>query len=171
MPNKKMSEFLQFAYKNNRVRDLSEAFQEFAPEEEYHQGNTEVFLKEKTEQYDSYQIGDIVFVSKYLYSNGQEGKNHLFVIVEQNNIAVPIENFGMLISSKIEKAKYQENKFLKANNKNGLDVDSIVKTDVIYKIDNENILFKIGNVDFDKIEKYKQSFLNYNKNNETILFK
>ncbi len=45
MPNKKMSEFLQFAYKNNRVRDFSEAFQEFDPEEEYHQGNTEVFLE------------------------------------------------------------------------------------------------------------------------------
>lgn len=74
-------------------------------------------------------------------------------------MAVPIENFGMLISSKIEKAKYKQNKLLKADDKNGLNVDSIVKTDVIYKIDNKNILFKIGSVDYDKIEKYKQSFL------------
>lgn len=163
MKNQEMSEFLQFAYKNNKIRELSEAFQEFDPKEEYHQGNAEVFLKEKTEKYEFCQIGDIVFVSKYSYSNGQEGKNHLFVIIEQNNVAVPIENFGMLLSSKIEKAKYKQNKLLKADDKNGLDVDSIVKTDVIYKIANENILFKIGNVDYDKIEQYKQSFLQNTK--------
>ena len=36
--------------------------------------------------------------------------------------------------------------------------DSIVKTDVIYKISNEQILFKIGEVDMDKVEEYKKSF-------------
>ncbi len=45
MQNKKMSEFLQFAYKSNRVRELSEAFQEFESMEEVHQGNTEMFFR------------------------------------------------------------------------------------------------------------------------------
>lgn len=34
-----MSEFLKFAYKNNKIIELSEAFQEFDPKEESHQGN------------------------------------------------------------------------------------------------------------------------------------
>ena len=71
--------------------------------------------------------------------------------------------FGMLISSKIDKIKYETNKLLEKDNKNNLKVNSIVKTDVIYKILNEQILFKIGQVDIDKVEEYKKSFYNYNK--------
>ena len=44
-------------------------------------------------------------------------------------------------------------------------VNGIIKTDVIYKISNEQILFKIGKVDKEKIEEYKQSFYNINKEN------
>ncbi len=40
-----------------------------------------------------------MFVNEYTYDDGNKGKNHLFVIVEQNNLAVSIESFGMLISS------------------------------------------------------------------------
>lgn len=69
----------------------------------------------------------------------------------------------MLISSKIDKIKYETNKLLEKDNKNNLKVNSIVKTDVIYKILNEQILFKIGQVDIDKVEEYKKSFYNYNK--------
>ena len=36
---------------------------------------------------------------------------------------------------------------------------SIVKTDIIYKIENEQILFKIGKVDSKKIDEYKQRYL------------
>ena len=66
----------------------------------------------------------------------------------------------MLISSNLKKLKYESNELLEKNEKNGLNKDSIVKTDVIYKIDNEQILFKIGNVDIEKVEEYKQSFYN-----------
>ena len=107
----------------------------------------------------------IVFVKEYYYSNGVKGKNHFFVIIDQNNIAVPIENFGMLISSKLTKLKYPANKLLEKNNKNNLNMDSIVKTDVIYKILNNQILFKIGKVDTTKIEEYKNSFIENNKEN------
>jgi len=71
---------------------------------------------------------------------------------------VPIENFGMLISSNLNKIKYKANKLLKKDTLNNLYRDSIVKTDVIYKILNEQILFKIGTVDKDKVEEYKKSF-------------
>ena len=93
------------------------------------------------------------------------GKDHLFVIIDQDNTAVPIENFGMLISSNLEKLKFNSNKLLKKDNINNLHKDSIVKTDVIYKISNEQILFKIGKVDNEKIEEYKKNFYNNLKSN------
>ena len=65
----------------------------------------------------------------------------------------------MLISSNIEKVKYKANKMLKKDNNNKLKVDSIVKTDMIYRILDKQILFKIGEVDRDKVEEYKKSFL------------
>lgn len=99
------------------------------------------------------------FVNHYTYNDGKAGNNHFFVIVEQNNIAVPIESFGMLISSNLEKLKYKSNVKLEKDEINNLKKDSIVKTDVIYKIKNENILFKIGEVTKDKIKEYKKLFL------------
>lgn len=158
--NEKMSDFLKYAKEKGKIRDVSEAFEECPVEEEWHKGKIESlsYLQEKTENYNIYQIGDIVFVESYKYEDGTEGRNHFFVIIEQNNIAVPIENFGMLISSKIEKAKYERNKLLEKDNKNNLKMDSIVKTDVVYRILNNQILFKIGTVDIEKIEEYKRSF-------------
>ena len=155
---KGLSEFLKVAYKYNKVREVSEVFEEYPTEEEWHQGKIENVLKEDEVAYNIYDIGDIVFVKKYVYSNGLEGENHFFVIIDQNNMAVPIENFGMLISSKLYKLKYPENKLIKKNEQNGLDRDSIVKTDEIYKILNSQILFKIGKVDSIKIEEYKKAF-------------
>lgn len=161
-----LSEFLKFAYKHNKVRDVEEAFEEFPVEEEWHKGKIENVLKETNEKYNLYSIGDIVFVKSYKYPNGKEEKNHFFVIIDQNNIAVPIENFGMLISSKLDKLKYKANILLEKNEINGLSKDSIVKTDVVYKILNNQIIFRIGRVDIDKIEEYKSCFYELNKENE-----
>ena len=132
----KMSEFLKIAYKYGRVKDLEEAFEEFPVEEEWHKGKVENVLNEDSEIYSIYEIGDIVFVKEYTYSNGKIGNNHFFVIIDQNNTAVPIENFGMLISSNLEKLKFKANILLEKDNVNNLHKDSIVKTDVIYKIVN-----------------------------------
>lgn len=154
-----MSDFLKIAYKNNRVRDLEEAFEEYPVEDEWHKGKIENVLKEDSSKYDiNYNIGDIVFVKEYCYSDGKKGNNHFFVIIDKDNTAVPIENFGMLISSNLEKLKFKTNKLLEKDTLNNLHKDSIVKTDVIYKILNEQIIFKIGTVDHDKIEEYKNSF-------------
>ena len=141
------------------------AFKEFPVEEEWHKGKIENVLNEDCEIYSIYEIGDIVFVKEYTYSDGKKGNNHFFVIIDQNNTAVPIENFGMLISSNLEKLKFKTNILLEKDNANNLHKDSIVKTDVIYKILNEQILFKIGKVDSEKIEEYKQSFYDTLKEN------
>lgn len=156
-----LSEFIKFAYKCNKVRDIDEAFEEYPIEEEWHKGNFENVLRESNTEYSLYEIGDIVYVKKYKYQDGTEGKNHFFVIIDQNNIAVPIENFGMLISSNLDKLNYKANKLLEKDN--GLYKDSIVKTDVVYKIMNSQIIFKIGKVEIDKIEEYKKSFYEINK--------
>lgn len=164
MKNEKgLSEFMEFAYKCNKVRDIKEAFDEYPVEEEWHEGKIENVLKETDVEYNLYEIGDIVFVKKYYYPDGSKGENHFFVIIDQNNIAVPLESFGMLISSKLDKLKYKSNILIEKNKENGLNRDSIVKTDTIYKILNEQIVFKIGKVDNTKIEEYKNSFYENNK--------
>lgn len=70
---------------------------------------------------------------------------------------VPIEYFGMLISSKAYKAKYKTNILLTKDKSNNLKEDIIVKTDVIYKIDSDSIMFKI---DDERIQEYIESHLN-----------
>lgn len=153
------NDFLEIAKQKNRILDLNEVFKEFPPEEEWHKGKIENVLREDSEEYSSYKVGDIVFVNYYTYRDGKTGNNHFFVIVEQNNIAVPIESFGMLISSNLEKLKYKSNIKLEKDMMNNLNRDSIVKTDFIYRIKNENILFKIGEVTLDKVKEYKRLFL------------
>lgn len=157
-----LSEFLKLAYQHNRVRDLQEAFEEFQVEEEWHKGKAENVLnalREDEEIYKTnYAIGDIVFVKRYTYSDEKTGNNHLFVIIDQDNTAVSIESFGMLISSNLDKLKFSSNKLLEKDKINNLHKNSLVKTDIIYKILNEQIEFKIGKVDMEKVEQYKQSF-------------
>jgi hypothetical protein len=154
-------EFLKFINEHGGARNIAQAFEEFPPEEEWHKGKIESILtvREEKEEYNLYSIGDIVFVDEYNYKNGNVGNNHLFVIISQNNLAVPVENFGMLISSRTEKLKYNTNKLLKKDENNGLIKDSIVKLDVIYRIYNEDILFKIGCVDIDKVDEYINCYI------------
>ncbi len=68
-------------------------------------------------------------------------KNHLFVIIDvEDNQLVPIEYFGLIISSHIEKSKesgnfsFKFNEKLNKNKTNNLNKDSIVKCDQIYQI-------------------------------------
>lgn len=155
-----MSDFLKKAYELGRVKDLSEAFKEYPPEEEWHHGDIDYFINDENVSYgDEILVGDIVFVRKYYYENGDIGYKHLFVIIDKNNMAVPIENFGMLISSKIDKIKYPSNVFLPKDNINNLKKDSIVKTDYVYKLLEKDIVFKLGKVDKEQIDRYKSLFL------------
>ena len=83
-------ELLKKLEETGRIQDVSEAFKEFPAENEWHKGKIESFLEEEKEVYDQYNVGDIVFVKEYLYKNGKKGTNHLFVIIEKDNYAVPI---------------------------------------------------------------------------------
>lgn len=161
---KELSDFLKTAYEHGKVKELEEAFKEYPVEEEWHKGKLENVLKENGESYNLYEIGDIVFVKEYSYPNGEIGNNHFFVIIDQDNTAVPIENFGMLVSSNLDKLKFKSNKILKKDEMNNLHKDSLVKTDIIYKISDEQIIFKIGIVSYEKIEEYKKSFYDSLKN-------
>lgn len=155
---KELSDFLKIAYEYGKVKDLKDAFEEYPVDEEWHKGKLENVLNEDSESYNLYEIGDIVFVKEYSYVDGKIGNNHFFVIIDKDNTAVPIENFGMLISSNLDKLKLKTNKLLQKDGINNLRKDSIVKTDVIYMISNEQIIFKIGKVDNEKIEEFKKSF-------------
>ena len=136
-------ELLKKLEETGRIQDVSEAFKEFPAENEWHKGKIESFLEEEKEVYDQYNVGDIVFVKEYLYKNEKKGTNHLFVIIEKDNYAVPIEYFTMLISSHLDKLKFSTNKLLLKDELNKLKRDSIVKTDVIYKVKNEDICFMV----------------------------
>lgn len=161
---KEKDDFLEYALKSGRVKPLEDAFKDFPVEEEDHKGNAYYYVKEESEEYNKYSVGDIVFVRKYKYQNGKEGKDHLFVIVEENNLLIPIEYLSMLISSNLDKLKYNSNILLEKNKINNLKKDSIVKTDVIYRIQEKEILFKVGEVNIKQLVEYKEKFKNYKEN-------
>ena len=140
------SEFWKRLEAAGEIKDVSEAFEEYPVEEEWHKGHAANYISEPKEVYDEYSIGDIVFVKKFKYPNGKEGRDHLFVIIDKNNFAISAEYLSMLISSRLQKKKYDANILLPKNKKNGLEKDSIVKTDAIYQIDNSEVLFRIGTV-------------------------
>lgn len=161
-------EFVKRIKQIGKIKDIREAFIEYPIEEEEHKGKIESYLSvaedgEKYSYASEYNVGDIVYVKEYLYKNGEKGRNHLFVIIGKDNLAVPIEYFGMLISSKTYKLKYKTNDFLKRNSVNNLNKDSIIKLDEIYLIKESAINFKIGKVDDEKIEEYKRRYLQINE--------
>ena len=116
-------------------------------------------INEKSTKYNSYCIGDIVFVCNYKYPNGKYGRNHMFLIVDFKRCHSFTIYFGMLISSKTQKISFNKNKYIKKDNFNNLKMDSIIKTDVIYKIFTKNILIKIGKIDTNNVELFKSNLL------------
>lgn len=114
---------------------------------------------------DKYDIGDIVFVNEYEYSESKIGDNHLFVIIGDDDEAVPLEYFGLIISSRLEKSKenseFKFNEPIYKNVTNNLKYDSIVKCDNLFKIPKSNILFKIGTVDIDDFLRFINAYNDY----------
>ena len=154
------SDFIKKAYDMGRVKDASEAFKDYPPEEEWHHGDAIGLIGEsKVEYLTKYSIGDIIYVKEFLFPNGSVGTDHLFVIIEDGNTCVSLDYFDFIISSRLNKLKYDSNVLLKRDSLNNLSKDSIVKTDFVYKISSDNILFKIGSVSEDNILKYKNMFL------------
>lgn len=98
-----------------------------------------------------YDIGDIVFVRKFKYPNGNDGESHLFVIISDDGEVVPVEYFGLIVSSHIEKANnisnYKYNEIINISEQNGLTKDSIVRCNDLYSLQKDNVIYKIGSVD------------------------
>lgn len=154
-----MDNFIKRGYEEGWIKPLEDAFINNPPEEECHKGKINYYVKEENEPYTKYKVGDIVYVDRYTYSNKKEGNNHLFVIIK-TNLVVDIEYFGMLISSRLDKLRYKDNILLKKDQKNNLDKDSIVKTDYVYEIKEEDIRCKIGEVAQENINIYIKTKLN-----------
>lgn len=151
--------FIQIAKIKNKIKSLNDIKEpDYYCLKEYLFG----YISEDELKYNSYNIGDIVFVHTYNYKNGTKGNNHMFLIVDTEKKEQSLLYFGMLISSKIEKTYFKSNKYIHKDNKNNLKKDSIIKTDVIYKIFTQNILLKIGNIDKTKVDIYKNYLINNN---------
>lgn len=118
------------------------------------------YIAENFESFENIQKGDIVFVKKFIYGNGEIGQNHLFVILD-NNRYMPIEYFGMIISSNIKKEKYKYNIKINKDKENNLYKNSIVKTDHIYKLNKNDILKKVGRIDSDMIRLFESKYEEY----------
>lgn len=116
----------------------------------------------------NYNVGDIVFVPKFQYENGSNGSNHIFVIIEKNNYAIPLDYFCLLISSNIQKLRYKENISISKDKFNHLQKDSIIKTDCIYTIEQDMISFRVGMVLEENIEFYKEYCQKYDKTSQKI---
>lgn len=125
------------------------------------------YISENFESFDNIQKGDIVFVKRFIYSNGEIGQNHLFVILD-NNSYMPIEYFGMILSSNVKKETYKYNIKIKKNKENGLYMDSIIKTDHIYKLNKKDILKKVGRIDYDMIKLFERKYEEYSNEKSFI---
>ena len=141
---------IELARKNNLIKELKDI--------DIVEDNS-IYLNEEKNTYNfKYNAGDIVFVKKYNYSDGTNGSNYLFLIIEDNYI-VSMDYFCLLISSQLDKLKYDTNLFLAKDNKNKLKKDRILKLDNIYRIENEDILFKVGEVAQEKLNMYRDTFI------------
>ena len=141
---------IEIAKKNNLIKELKDV--------DIVEDNS-VYLNEESNIYNfKYNVGDIVFVEKYNYNNGINGFNHLFLIIEDNYV-ISMDYFCLLISSQLDKLKYNTNLFLAKDEKNNLKKDSILKLDSIYRIENEDILFKVGEVTKEKLDIYRKIFI------------
>ena len=118
-----------------------------------------------------YNIGDIVFVGEYNYSDESLGENHLFVIIDDDNKVVPLDYFGLIVSSHIEKSKkknkYIYNEPLLKSDVNNLLLDSIVKCDDLFTLPSKNIKYKIGTVEIDDFLRFITAYNNKIKSTAT----
>lgn len=114
---------------------------------------------------DKYNLGDIVFVNEFNFNKNKLGKNHLFVVVADDNKVVPPLYFGLIVSSHREKSRDNSNfKYNVSLNKgkiNSLKYYSVVKCDQLYVFPRANIQFKIGSAEIDDFIRFIQTYDNY----------
>lgn len=153
-----MSKFIDIARENGDIKIYNEVYNSDPDLLENEERN--FYIGEKIVKYPRYNIGDIVFIKEYKYKNGENGNNHLFVIVDDDNYGVPINYFCMLISSNLNKLKFKGNVLLEKDENNNLLKNSIVKTDVIYEIKYDELSFCVGKVSIELVNKYIELYIN-----------
>lgn len=112
-----------------------------------------------------FNIGDIVFVARYCYKSGEIGTKHFLVIIDDGQAIEVDSYFGFLLTSNQEQIKYPYNKPLRKNKKNNLDHDSIVKCDDFIEISEEEIKFKVGEVEQSDLERFLNTYMKYLEQN------
>ena len=84
------------------------------------------------------------------------------MIIDDDNQIIPLEYFGLIVSSHIEKSKenseYYYNETLNKSSSNNLNYNSIVKCDNLYRIPSSNVQFKIGTVDIDDFVRFINAY-------------
>lgn len=117
-----------------------------------------------------YKIGDIIFVSRFSFSGGRPGNNHMFIIYNiPNSFNSTYQCF--LISSNLQRLEFSYIESLKKDKLNSLHKDSVVYCNDFIKINRENILFKVGKVPIDEVIRFYDCFernivMNYLKNKQ-----
>ncbi len=98
--------------------------------------DNDILFMVSEDNYNEYKIGDIVIISNF---NSNSIESNIFVIVEENNMAIPIEFLY-----------YIDNDF-----KN---------IDFVYQLDDKKIIRKIGKINSSIISDYKKKYILLNKN-------
>lgn len=168
MTNRNYKEKVKKLIDEAKEKGLIKTYSEFLETEEANmytlsEEESTYYISHDNKKLKKYKIGDIVFVSAYKYKNGDIGKNHSFVIIDDSQ-AIDINYFGFLISSQVQKVSYPYNEMLNKNSENNLYKDSIVKCDDLIILSEENIKFKIGEVTDDELEKFIKAYSNYLEN-------
>ena len=82
-----------------------------------------------------YKVGDVVIVSDVSFN---DVNSHVFVVIDENNIAIPIEYLY----------------YISSNNKN---------IDFVYQLNDRKIIRKIGFIEKSVISDYKKKFILLNR--------
>ena len=83
-----------------------------------------------------YKVGDVVIISGF---NCMDIDSNVFVIIDENNIGIPIEYLY----------------YISSNNKN---------IDFVYQLDDKKIIKKIGKISNGVVSDYKKKFILLNRN-------
>lgn len=101
--------------------------------------DSDILFMVSEDNFYEYKVGDIVLISGF---NSFDVSDNIFVIIESNNLAIPISNLY-----------YIDNDF-----KN---------IDFIYQLDDKKIIKRIGKVNNSVISDYKRKYILFNRSIES----
>jgi len=108
------------------------------------------------------EIGNIVLINNFKYSDGSDGNLHSFVIIDIDKgelDIMPLEYLCFLISSNKSKESMSHNVPIKKDKTNNLQKDSHVKCDYIYEgISKDDILMIVGSVTSEQLDSFWDAF-------------